>query len=154
MTMSKVGRSTVVSGTAVPVTASAYSALDAIGLPFAIPNATPNRGALLTNAMMFESGSATAQLRLHLYQYQPSAVPVTGMTNVVTQASGYLGYVDINTWVPAHGSAHVAQNTTQNLALRGDDQSRVWGQLQWIGGGTTFNAETLTLPVQLGLLQD
>ena len=154
MTMSKVGRSTVVSGSAVPVTASAYSALDAIGIPFPIPNATPNRGALLLNTNLFESGSASAQIRAHFYQYQPSAVPVTGMTLALTPGSGYLGYVDINTWVPAHGSANMAQNTTQNLALRGDDQSRVWCQLQWIGGGTTFNADTLTLPLRLGLLQD
>jgi hypothetical protein len=154
MAASKVGRSTVVSGTGVPFTGSAYSALDAIGLPFAIPNATPNRGALLVNATMFESGSATAQIRAHFYQYQPSAVPVTGMTMILNPASGYLGYVDLNTWVPTHGSANMAQNTTQNLALRGDDQSRVWCQYQWLGGGTTFNADTLTLPLNLGLLQD
>lgn len=154
MAATKVGRSTVVSGSAVPVVSSAYSALDAIGLPFPVPNATPNKGALLTNVTLFESGSATAQLRAHFYQYQPSAVPVTGMTYVVTQASGYLGYVDLNAWVPAHGSAHLAQNASPNLALRGDDQSRVWCQLQWLGGGTTFNADTLSLPLSLGLLQD
>lgn len=154
MAATKVGRSTTVSGSAVSVaTGSAYSALDAIGLPFPIANATPNGGALLANATLFESGSASGQVRAHLYQYQPSAYPTSGMTMAVQPASGYLGYVDFNGWVSAHGSAGMSQNTTQNLSLRGDAQSRVWCQLQAIGT-PTFNAASTALPMTLGLLQD
>ena len=153
MAATKVGRSNIVSGSAVVITASAYSAMDAVGIPFPLANATPNRGALLANAYMIESGSASGFIRAHFYSREPSAFPTTGMPYAVQGNSGYLGHADFTAWTSAHASAGMAQINEPNITLRGDDQSRVWVQYQALSGAT-FNADTNRLFLFAGLLQD
>lgn len=153
MAATKVGRSTIVSGSAAVIAASAYSAMDAIGAPFPLANATPNRGALLVNAHMQESGSASGQIRAHFFSQQPSAFPLTGMPYAIQMNSGYLGYVDFTGWVSAHTSAGIAQAAKPTLALKGDSQSRTWVQYQALAG-MTFTAATTHLYLYAGLLQD
>lgn len=148
----KLGRTHVLSGSALPHTGSAFAALDALGNPFPIANVAPNRGALVAHAVLMESGSASAQIRAHFYTNQPSAI-ITGGQAIIQPASGYLGYIDFVTWVSAHGSAGMSQASTPNLALRGDEQSRVWCQLQAVTT-PTFNNDTVSLLLYLGVVQD
>jgi len=152
MAATKVGRSKVVSGSAAPATASAYGALDAIGAPFVIPGAAPNRGALLVDTFILESGSASAQIRLHFYTHLPSAAG-DGNTATLQPGSGYLGYIDVSNYVSAHGSAALGRNVTDNLALHGDADGAVYCQMQAVGA-PTFNAATSQMLLFLGLLQD
>ncbi len=143
---------TKVSGSAITHTGSAYAALDALGDPFQIMHMATNRGALITDIQIFESGSASGQIRAHFYTRQPSAV-ITGAQPVIHPGSGYQGYIDVTTWVSAHGSAGVGQNNSDRLAIRRESAGHVWCQLQAINQMTPNN-DSSVWQVHVGVLQD
>lgn len=126
------------------ITASAYSANDAIASAFPVPVEVGNLGGVIPDMnLVILSASGTAQMRAHFYLTQPSALGLSGNPWQLApqDITAYLGFEEITGWVSAGPERYVGRvYPGKGYAI--DGQKQVYCQLQAMGScgfGNTAN---------------
>jgi len=130
---------------------SAYAANDALGSAFEVVSVGGYRGGAVYSINMFDRGTASPNLRLHMFAGSASG-SVNGATFEVADAdeSKYIGYVNISTWVSAGTAKKVANVTNPGQGIVSISGTRsIWGQFEAVAGFTPGNTAN---PFKLNML--
>lgn len=127
-------------------TASAYASGDAVGDIFEIREVNGFEGGIINEANLYDRGTASGALRLHLFSKSASGTP-NGDTYAIANADQayHLGYIDYNTtWISANAATLMTHYSGFNGKKVGfissvDGARSVFGQFQ-AKGAMTFGA--------------
>ena len=138
------------------VTASAYASGDVIGNPFSIQYAAGGKGGWIGNVTMYDYASGGQNIRLHLFNSEPSAYNPTGTPFSIDNGDDdkYLGSVDVTGWISAGAAKRVAVVNNPGVAIYARSGARhVWCVPQALAS-TTFGATASALRVFMTTIQD
>jgi hypothetical protein len=138
------------------VTASGFVVGDSLGWPYELPYAVGNRGALMTQSLMYMTASGLApQIRVHFYAQSASGV-TAGVENVLDPAL-HLGFIDHNVWYSAGGGLVMSQVDEPNIVLDNNVSTNarsVWAVLEARQTAFGFGGSATPLRHKIGGLQD
>ena len=138
------------------ISASAYSANDAVGSAFEVTTVAGARGGVLYNGTLVEYGVSRPSLRLHLF-----STAFSGSVNGAPWAlawvdvSAYLGYIDINSWVSAGAGKSVADMGAPMKGMYTPLGSRsIHGQLQAVANFTGASGDVSSYRLNTHTIMD